>query len=102
LRRRTTVAVLAIVAAAALVSDLARTPARQLSARAALTGIEIYQRTASRWLGSAGVSCRFTPTCSHYAARVIARDGALKGGVRTAGRIVRCGPWTPAGTIDQP
>lgn len=89
-------------AAAALGADLARSPADQISARAALAGIGLYQRTASRWIAGAGVACRFEPTCSRYAAHVIARDGALSGGVQSLVRIARCGPWTPAGTVDEP
>jgi putative membrane protein insertion efficiency factor len=46
--------------------------------------------------------CRFTPTCSRYAEVVIARDGLLKGGAETARRLLRCGPWTPLGTVDEP
>ena len=88
-----------IVAAAA---DLSREPADQVSTRAALAGIRLYQRTASGWMAGAGVACRFEPSCSRYAAVVIERDGALVGGLRSVGRIVRCGPWTPAGTVDEP
>jgi putative membrane protein insertion efficiency factor len=49
-----------------------------------------------------GARCRFEPSCSHYADAVIARHGALEGSWLTIRRIARCGPWTPAGTIDPP
>jgi putative membrane protein insertion efficiency factor len=49
-----------------------------------------------------GVNCRFKPTCSHYAEGAIRKYGALSGTGRAAWRIVRCGPWTPQGTIDPP
>ena len=100
--RRWKVLLVLAIAAAALAWDLSRAPADQLTARAALAGIAVYQRTASRWFAGAGVACRFEPTCSRYAARVIERDGALTGGLRSVGRILRCGPWTPAGTVDEP
>ncbi|NHZ73489.1 MAG: membrane protein insertion efficiency factor YidD [Nitrospirae bacterium] len=67
-----------------------------------LQGIDLYQQTVSPGLSRAGVRCRFEPTCSRYSAASIEKYGALKGGWRSARRLVRCGPWTPAGTIDQP
>ena len=49
-----------------------------------------------------GARCRFTPTCSRYGEIVIARDGLVRGGWELARRLARCGPWTPADTIDEP
>jgi putative membrane protein insertion efficiency factor len=91
-----------IVLGAAVVIDLIRVPESQWTARAILSGIDTYQATVSEPLGAAGVRCRFEPTCSHYAEAVIREEGALVGGVRALGRLARCGPWTPAGTIDPP
>jgi uncharacterized protein len=68
----------------------------------ALAGIHGYQRVLSPLAARAGLRCRFTPTCSRYAETVIARDGALRGGVRAIARIARCGPWTAPGTRDDP
>lgn len=68
----------------------------------ALTGIRAYQRSLAPLVGRLGLRCRFTPTCSHYAEVAIARDGLVIGGLRSIRRIARCGPWTPAGTIDPP
>jgi putative membrane protein insertion efficiency factor len=82
--------------------DLARPPASQASSRLLLGGIHLYQATLSPRLAAVGVQCRFRPTCSHYAAGAIARHGALSGSLRAAWRIVRCGPWTRAGTYDPP
>lgn len=91
------------VAGLLLAVDLLLIPPRYQASSAVLLGaIDLYQATASHWLPRLGVSCRFTPTCSHYAEAVIRRDGALVGSVRTVGRILRCGPWTPAGTVDPP
>ncbi len=86
----------------ALAVDFYRPPAEQLSARALLAGIHLYQRTLSPLMPGMGVRCRFTPTCSHYGEAVIAKYGALKGSALAAWRILRCGPWTPAGTVDLP
>ncbi|HSP92594.1 MAG TPA: membrane protein insertion efficiency factor YidD [Vicinamibacterales bacterium] len=91
-----------IVVACALVYDAARPPARQVSARAAIAGIHVYQRTLSPALAGGGAMCRFTPTCSRYAETVIARDGIVRGGWSAVKRLARCGPWTPVGTKDEP
>ena len=68
----------------------------------AIGGIHFYQRTLAPLAARAGVRCRFTPTCSHYADAVIARDGVLRGGWKTVTRIAHCGPWTTARTVDEP
>jgi putative membrane protein insertion efficiency factor len=101
-RRRHRATVLAATAAIAvlLVLDLARAPQRQWSARALVAVIGVYQSTVSPVLGRIGQRCRFVPTCSHYAADAVRRDGALKGSARAILRIARCGPWTPLGTVD--
>ena len=82
--------------------DLSRAPAEQLSARALLASIDLYQAHLSPVLAAAGTRCRFEPSCSRYAEGAIRKDGALVGTFRTAGRIARCGPWTEAGTVDPP
>jgi uncharacterized protein len=84
----------------ALVVDLRRAPAEQLSARAAIAAIHVYQGTLSPLYGWAGVKCRFTPTCSHYGEEAIRRFGAVRGGWLATKRVLRCGPWTAMGTAD--
>jgi putative membrane protein insertion efficiency factor len=86
----------------AVAYDVTRPPAAQVTSRAALLGIRAYQATLSPLLGQLGVRCRFKPSCSRYAAVVIARDGIVRGSWLAAQRIVRCGPWTPTGTEDAP
>lgn len=85
-----------------LAIDLSRPPQRQISASFLLNAIDIYQATLSPALGRTGARCRFQPTCSHYGEGAIRKYGALQGGWKTVGRIARCGPWTPAGTVDPP
>ena len=68
----------------------------------ALGSIHVYQRAFAPAAARIGLRCRFTPTCSRYAETVIARDGAVLGGVRALRRIARCGPWTARGTRDDP
>lgn len=42
-------------------------------------------------------SCRFTPSCSHYALTAVERYGVLKGGWLAARRLVKCHPFHPGG-----
>jgi uncharacterized protein len=62
--------------------------------------IRIYQLTISPaqlfLFGPAG-GCRFTPTCSQYAAEAVREHGALAGGALAARRICRCHPWGGCG-----
>jgi putative membrane protein insertion efficiency factor len=91
---------LGIVAAVAW--DLSRPPSAQWSTSVALTGIRVYQASLSPLVSGAGVRCRFTVSCSRYAETVIRRDGIVRGGWLAIRRILRCGPWTPTGTVDDP
>lgn len=82
--------------------DLRRAPSNQFMTRAALAGIHLYQATLSPLYAAAGLRCRFTPSCSHYGDAVIRDFGVMRGGWMAAKRVLRCGPWTPAGTADIP
>lgn len=53
-----------------------------------------YQRIISPLLPRA---CRFSPSCSAYAAEAIARHGPARGLVLAARRILRCHPFHPGG-----
>lgn len=101
-RRRIRVLVALAVLLVLLGVDLARSPADQWSAKALVGTIHLYQATFSRLMPSMGVQCRFQPTCSRYGEAAIRKYGALRGTARAVGRISRCGPWTPAGTVDLP
>jgi putative membrane protein insertion efficiency factor len=82
--------------------DLRQAPGEQWSSRAAISAIHVYQATLSKWYARIGVQCRFVPTCSHYSEECIRRFGAARGGWMAMKRLVRCGPWTPLGTLDPP
>lgn len=68
------------------------------SARAVVGLIRLYQ------LGRTGhVSpCRFTPTCSEYAAQALTRHGVVRGLGLTARRLGRCRPFGSFGADPVP
>lgn len=49
-----------------------------------------------------GWSCRFSPTCSCYAMRALAKYGFARGLFLSVQRICRCHPWHPGGTDEIP
>lgn len=52
--------------------------------------IRFYQIALSPWFPPA---CRFTPTCSKYAAEAILTHGPLKGFWLAVKRVMKCHPW---------
>jgi putative membrane protein insertion efficiency factor len=56
--------------------------------------VRIYQTAISPWLVG---SCRFFPTCSHYALEAFERYGFWKGGWLTVRRLLRCHPFCRGG-----
>lgn len=42
-------------------------------------------------------ACRYTPTCSEYAMEAVERYGVLRGGLKAAGRVLRCHPLAKGG-----
>jgi putative membrane protein insertion efficiency factor len=50
----------------------------------------LYKVTLSPWIGR---QCRFTPTCSDYAAQALILHGPWRGGALTVQRLCRCHPW---------
>ena len=100
MQKKVAIAVAVLVIAIAI--DLRRPPAAQYTTRAALVGIHAYQATLSPLYDRLGVQCRFTPTCSVYGEAVVRRFGIVGGGWMAARRVFRCGPWTAAGTRDDP
>ncbi|MCH4895302.1 MAG: membrane protein insertion efficiency factor YidD [Marinifilaceae bacterium] len=59
-----------------------------------LLPIKFYQRFISPMTPSA---CRFTPTCSEYAAQALKKHGPIKGLFLAIKRILRCNPWGGSG-----
>ena len=42
-------------------------------------------------------TCKFIPTCSEYSIEAIEKYGALKGGLLSICRILRCNPFSKGG-----
>ena len=53
--------------------------------------IHLYQRLGSPVMGYF-VTCRFTPSCSHYAVRALGDEGFWKGNLLIFQRLIRCSP----------
>ncbi|MDX8152467.1 membrane protein insertion efficiency factor YidD [Patulibacter brassicae] len=56
--------------------------------------IRLYQRVISPALPQ---SCRYEPSCSHYAVESVRTYGVLRGLVLATWRILRCNPWSDGG-----
>ncbi|MDR1884926.1 MAG: membrane protein insertion efficiency factor YidD [Synergistaceae bacterium] len=74
-------------------------PEGGVASRAAVILIRAYQRFISPIVGP---HCRFSPTCSQYAAEAFGRHGFIRGTVLTVCRLARCGPWHPGGVDPVP
>jgi putative membrane protein insertion efficiency factor len=74
---------------------VARAPRRAAAGDGPLVGaIRVYQRRVS---AHRPACCRFTPSCSHYAAEAISTHGALRGLALSARRLLRCRPGGASG-----
>lgn len=56
--------------------------------------IKYYQKAISPRFPKA---CRFSPSCSCYGIEAIKTHGAIKGGLLTVWRILRCNPFCKGG-----
>jgi len=72
----------------------------QLPTQALLGLVWLYQRGVSPVLPAVfgpNCGCRFSPTCSHYAAEAVRTRGALVGTGLTLWRLLRCTPLSAGG-----
>lgn len=69
-------------------------PGRDVGRAIGVGAIRWYQRWISPFLPP---SCRFTPSCSEYAAETVERYGLLSGGWLAVRRVLRCHPLHPGG-----
>lgn len=56
--------------------------------------VKLYQQIVSPWMPA---TCRFSPTCSHYAIEALKLHGAVKGSALTLWRLLRCQPFCCGG-----
>ena len=69
--------------------------ARGRCARVLLTLLAVYQRSVSD--RRRRPVCRYTPSCSAYAAEAVSRYGAMRGAWLAVGRLLRCRPGSSGG-----
>jgi putative membrane protein insertion efficiency factor len=67
---------------------------RRLAARAVVRAVNFYRYAISP---SRPATCRYTPSCSAYAAEAIERFGLLRGGWLAVRRLLRCHPFHAGG-----
>lgn len=97
-RRGVKVALAALTALTVyLAAEAIQPPRFQPSARACLAALDVYRSTGSSVVRSAGIRCRYTPSCSGYARDAISHYGTVGGVTRTIGRLWRCSPWGGCG-----
>ena len=65
-----------------------RAPRRTVADRL-VAAVRVYQREVS---ARQPPVCRFTPSCSEYAAQALTRHGTTRGGLLALRRLVRCRP----------
>jgi uncharacterized protein len=65
----------------------------------ALAAIRLYQQEISP---RRGACCRFSPTCSHYAAEALQEHGLRRGLWLTGRRLLRCRPGAAGGSDPVP
>lgn len=56
--------------------------------------IKLYQKYISPLKST---KCPYFPTCSNYGIEAIQKHGAIKGGLLTVWRILRCNPFSKGG-----
>ena len=69
-------------------------PAPGVGVRLLRLPILLYQWTLSPLLGP---SCRYTPSCSHYALEALTKHGVIRGLWLALKRLARCHPWGGSG-----
>ncbi len=99
LKRPETYLVLFVVLVVAVAADSLRSPKQQVSARAYVGLVDIYQAHVSPRMRSY-VRCRYQPTCSEYSRQAVARHGLASGLVMSVRRTLSCQPSVPLGTPD--
>ncbi|PZR53157.1 membrane protein insertion efficiency factor YidD [Xylanimonas oleitrophica] len=72
---------------------------REIPASVLVGIIRVYQVVVSPMTGP---TCKYYPSCSHYAVQALRTHGALRGTGLALWRILRCNPWSLGGVDDVP
>ncbi len=62
--------------------------------RIGLTAIWLYRVTFGALFPT---TCKYEPSCSHYAVDALRAKGLVRGTALTAWRLLRCNPWSHGG-----
>jgi len=89
----------ALVIGLGLAWDVSCQPQNQLTARAYVGCVHVYQ-AVGRPLLEGRIACRYRPTCSDYSIQAVQRFGTLRGLALTFKRIRSCTNGVPMGTVD--
>jgi uncharacterized protein len=72
---------------------------RKVPALTLIGMLRAYQAVVSPMTGP---TCKYYPSCSHYALTAVQRHGALRGTGLALWRLLRCNPWSLGGVDDVP
>jgi uncharacterized protein len=72
---------------------------RRVPALTLIGVLRVYQTVISPMTGP---TCKYYPSCSHYALTAVQRHGALRGTGLALWRLLRCNPWSLGGVDDVP
>lgn len=72
---------------------------RRMPALTLIGVLRVYQTVISPMTGP---TCKYYPSCSHYALTAVQRHGALRGTGLALWRLLRCNPWSLGGVDDVP
>lgn len=89
-----------LVVGLGLAWDVSCQPHNQLTARAYIGCVRVYQGVG-RPLLEGRIACRYRPTCSDYSIEAVRRFGTLRGLAMTYKRLRSCTNSVPMGTIDK-
>ena len=56
--------------------------------------VRLYQAVLSPVVGG---SCKYHPSCSHYALDALRKYGFVRGTAKATWRLLRCNPWSHGG-----
>lgn len=61
--------------------------------------VHVYRLTVGLFVPTG--TCKYHPSCSHYAIGALRTHGPIKGSAKAVWRLLRCNPWSEGG-VDYP